>query len=39
MGERGDMNEETLCECGIDYQTWLDYDMKCVDDGLHIWEE
>lgn len=30
--------ESILCECGADYQTWNDYDVKCVDDGLHVWE-
>lgn len=33
------MEEEKICQCGINYQTWLDYDIQCVDDGLHIWEE
>lgn len=33
------MKEETLCQCGIDYQTWVDYDLQCVGDELHIWEQ
>lgn len=32
------MNEETLCQCGITEQTWLDYDLPCGADGLHLWE-
>jgi hypothetical protein len=31
--------EEEICKCGIDYKTWIDYDMQCVDDDLHLWEE
>ena len=33
------MNDnETLCKCGINEQTWLAYDMPCVGDDCHIWE-
>lgn len=39
MSEGGDMKEEQICKCGIDYQTWQDYEVLCVEDGLHIWEE
>jgi hypothetical protein len=31
--------KEQLCKCGIDYQTWVAYDMQCVDDELHLWEQ
>jgi hypothetical protein len=31
--------ENQNCKCGIDYKTWIDYDVQCVDDGLHLWEE
>lgn len=31
--------EEELCKCGINYETWVAYDIKCVDDDLHLWEE
>ncbi len=30
---------EETCKCGITYQTWLVYDMECIDDKIHVWEE
>ena len=37
---------EEICKCGIDYQTFIDYDLLCVGDYdyatrsvLHVWEE
>jgi hypothetical protein len=38
MGVKIMKEVEEICKCGINYQTWMDYDMECVGDGLHVWE-
>jgi hypothetical protein len=30
---------EETCKCGITYQTWLVYDVECIDDKVHVWED
>jgi hypothetical protein len=35
----GNNIENENCKCGIDYKTWIDYDVQCIDDDLHLWEE
>ena len=35
-----DMNNDNneTCECGINEDTWVAYDLPCVNDGIHLWE-
>ena len=34
------MNDNELCKCGIDEETWNAFDgIPCVDDGLHLWDD
>jgi hypothetical protein len=32
------MNDNDICQCGIDEQTWVAFDLPCVGDDCHIWE-
>lgn len=29
---------EETCECGFTYQNWIDFDVECSTQGLHLWE-